>query len=366
MGIKSLNQLLKKYDNIHNEIHISSYAYKKIAIDISNYMYKYKFTQGDNWISGFIQLIACLRRNNIHCVFIYDSPAPDEKKNEQAKRRESREKDKQKIYELEKDMKTYINTGNMSDKLKILSDKLESDNKPRLLSSSKRNDTMNNLENYMDKIKNRTIDIKKEDFDISKKLFTLFGIPYYIAPSEAETMCSDLCKRGIVDAVLSEDTDVLAYGTPFLLNHINTVKDTCIEVNFSCILTELNYSYEQFLDMCIMCGTDYNSNIEGVAVLNAHKLIMQYKSIEGIESHINNSNNILTKIETKCFNNISILNHNRTRELFTQYIKSDIELLYCVCPNWIELQKFLFINNCNYDLSYIKKYFEPQKITFLD
>ena len=80
MGIKSLNKFLRKNCiNIFEEIHISEYAYKKVAIDISLYLYKFKRSCGDTWLSVFLNLICCLRKNEIHCVFIYDNGAPPEK-----------------------------------------------------------------------------------------------------------------------------------------------------------------------------------------------------------------------------------------------------------------------------------------------
>jgi hypothetical protein len=46
MGIKGLNNLLRKFD-IFEEISISEYAYKIVAIDTSLYVYKYKFAAGE-------------------------------------------------------------------------------------------------------------------------------------------------------------------------------------------------------------------------------------------------------------------------------------------------------------------------------
>lgn len=366
MGIKNLNKLLKKF-NIHNEIHISKYSYKKIAIDISNFMYKYKFIYGNNWIIAFIQLIACLRRNNIHCVFIYDSIAPKEKKLEQDRRRENREKDKQRLTQIENDYLEYNNTGILSNNLIKLYDKLNKNStQKRLLPSSINTSNSiisNSINEYIQKSKNRKIDINNNDFELSKQLFDLLGVPYIYAISEAETIASDLCKRGIVDAVLSEDTDVLAYGSKILLNKINTSTDTCIEINFDNLLENLNLNYDKFLDLCILCGTDYNDNLEGIGIINSYKLILQYNNIENILLYLNNSDKIKSEIKDTFKN----LDYIKVRELFKNYQHLDLDVIsYCKQPNWNDLQKFLFINNCNYDLDYIKKCFKPLDIIFLD
>ena len=64
MGIKNLNKLLKKYvPSIFEPIDMSIMAFKKIAIDASIYMYKYKAFYKDIWIHGLLLLVLCLRKN---------------------------------------------------------------------------------------------------------------------------------------------------------------------------------------------------------------------------------------------------------------------------------------------------------------
>ena len=78
-----MNKFLKRHcPNVFVENDLGNYAYKKIAIDISLYIFKYKAIFRERWLDAFINLICCLRRNNIHCVFIYDGKAPKEKDNE--------------------------------------------------------------------------------------------------------------------------------------------------------------------------------------------------------------------------------------------------------------------------------------------
>ena len=40
------------------------------------------------------------------------------------------------------------------------------------------------------------------------------GIPYVQAPEEADSQCAYLNKKGLVDAVLTEDMDILTFGAP--------------------------------------------------------------------------------------------------------------------------------------------------------
>ena len=111
MGIKNLNKLLKdKCPELFQQIHISDFSYKKVAIDISLYMFKFKAVCGDRWLTTFINLIASLRRNEVHCVFIYDGKAPVEKDTEKAKRREERSKLEENLFVLEEALDDYHKT----------------------------------------------------------------------------------------------------------------------------------------------------------------------------------------------------------------------------------------------------------------
>ena len=87
MGIANLNKFLRNNcPQVFVDVHLSEYAFKKIAIDTSLFMCKFKAICGDRWLTAFVNLVSCLRRNEIHCVFIYDNGAVAEKDIERARR----------------------------------------------------------------------------------------------------------------------------------------------------------------------------------------------------------------------------------------------------------------------------------------
>jgi len=358
MGIKNLNNLLRKNCNhVFEDIHLSEYAYKKIAIDVSLFLCKFKAIAGDRWLSSFINLVSSLRRNNIHCVFIYDNGAPTEKTSEKEERIRQREKTETKVSELEESLDEYYKTGEIDSKLVELHDKIDKKKSSgRLLlnkQKAKIGIDMNLVKEQIEKMRNYIIKISPNDFELTKSLFDILDIPYLVAPLEAECMCSDLCKRGLVDGVLSEDTDVLAYGSPVFLSKIDTKNDTCVRVKYNDVLESLKLTKEQFLDLCIMCGCDYNKNIPKVGCETSFKYISKYKTIDEIGRNLDID--------------ISILNHKRTRELFTNYERHNVKNIpYCGFPDVDKLKIFIKENNISLDFSKILKSFENELVFIED
>ena len=199
--------------------------------------------------------------------------------------------------------------------------------------------------------------LSAEDFEIVKELFSIMGVPYYTAPGEAELMCADLCKKGLVDAVLTEDTDVIAYGAPICLSKLdNFLGGTCRKIEVESLYKELDMSPEQFLDFCIMCGTDYNKNITGIGSKTAFKHIKTFSTIE----------NFIKNVKPKSSQDFSVLNYEKSRELFTTSCPHKVDYIpFSKRPNFDKL--FLFCKNHKIiiDITSIKKeYNERANVRF--
>ena len=346
MGIKNLNKLLKTRapDSIR-KIHLSEYSYKKVAIDISLYMCKYKAIYGETWLYAFLKLVGSLRKNEIHCVFIFDGKAPEDKSEEKIRRKNQKQKLEKTVYELEIALNSYYQTGIVE---KILQDLYNKRRGARLLKKEARID-MDWVEEKIKQKKKQILNISEKDFDLVKVLFQILDVPFYTAPGEAEKMCSKLCIDGLVDAVLSEDTDVLAYRSPCFLSKIDTRSETCTLIEFTEIIKELELDKDEFLDVCIMCGTDYNTNIPKVGSINSYKLIQQHGSIENVAEN--------TKYD------ISILKHIRGRELFTTFEDYKLESIpYCGQPNFEKLIEFTKKNNIQINLENLRKNFVKELV----
>jgi len=138
--------------------------------------------------------------------------------------------------------------------------------------------------------------------DDSKRLLNLLGIPWIQAPSEGEAQAAHLTKRGDADYCASQDYDSLLFGASKLVRNITISgrrklpsKNIYVEVipevvELDNVLKECGVTYEQFVDVGILIGTDFNPDgIKGLGPKTALKLIKEHGSIENALPHIENA-----------------------------------------------------------------------------
>ena len=355
MGIKGLSAFLRKqYPELFETIHISEYHHKKVAIDTSLFMCQFKANYGEEgWLSAFIKLVSVLRENEVHCVFIYDNGAPPEKDAEKKERSMARDKMEERVSRLEDSIDKFHATGEVEEILFTFQDKRGIVSKS-LLSRQGSGKTINisAIEYAVKKMRKQMFHISQKDYELTKNLFDILDIPYFNSVLEAETMCADLCIQGKVDSILTEDTDVLAYASPEFVSKLNVTDGTCIRVKYPEVLRRIGLESEAFLDFCIMCGTDYNKNINLIGPVKALKMLSLYKDIE--------------KISEKCKIDISVLNHIRVRELFRGYAKSVVRVPYCGSPNFTELELFVTKRNIRTNIDSLRRSFVKADIIFED
>lgn len=98
----------------------------------------------------------------------------------------------------------------------------------------------------------------------AKRLIRLFGFPVHDAPGEAEAECALMQKRGMVDAVLSEDVDTIMFGcSRTLRNWSSEGKSSKTPTHVSLYdvsamrLAELGLDREGMVLVALMSGGDY-------------------------------------------------------------------------------------------------------------
>ena len=131
--------------------------------------------------------------------------------------------------------------------------------------------------------------------DDSKHLLDLFGIPHIQAPSEGEATAAFLTKNGMADVAASQDFDSILFGAKNLVRNFtnsgrrklpnrNTYIDIEPEIiNYQKNLDELGITREQFVDVGILIGTDFNPDgFERIGPKTAIKMIKEHGRLEDV------------------------------------------------------------------------------------
>ncbi|KIW92235.1 flap endonuclease 1 [Cladophialophora bantiana CBS 173.52] len=143
----------------------------------------------------------------------------------------------------------------------------------------------------VEKFSRRTVRVTREHNEECRRLLKLMGIPYIIAPTEAEAQCAVLARAGKVYAAASEDMDTLTFNSPILLRHLTFSeqrKEPIQEIHLDKTLEGLGMDRNQFIDLCILLGCDYLDPIPKVGPNTALKLIREYGSLEKVVEFIEN------------------------------------------------------------------------------
>ncbi|KAI9669161.1 MAG: Rad2 nuclease [Trizodia sp. TS-e1964] len=132
----------------------------------------------------------------------------------------------------------------------------------------------------------KAIDVTPEMARLFIEELKIAGVQYIVAPYEADSQLAYLERKGFISAVLSEDSDLLVFGTNCLLTKLDKHGD-CIEINradFAACkdISLVGWTDTEFRRMAILSGCDYLPNINKMGLKTAYSLVRKYKTIERI------------------------------------------------------------------------------------
>ena len=312
MGIRNLNKyLLQNCHNSIRNIHLSELKNKKISVDISIYLYH--FERNGNLINGICDMLNIFKFYNIIPVFIFDGKPPNEKKYILQERKKQKEKNKETIKELT----DVLNSMSIDTSIICLEEK-------------------NNILSNIERLKRQTLFITRDKIEQVKNIIRINGATYYDAPQEADELCSILTIREQVWGCMSEDMDMFIYGCPRIIRYFNIHKPTVKLYNIKNILFELNVSFNNFKQICILSGTDYNACNNKYNLSHSIELFNQYQ--EYIKHTNEKTYNSLEFIEWIIRHVDNTLNYELLHKIYYMFDLNDVNKL-------IQFKNVLIMNN---------------------
>ena len=227
-----------------------------VAVDAHNWLYRYltttvKWTGDDVYTTadgtevanlvGVVQGLPKFFEHDLTPVFVFDGAVTDLKDDEVQSRREQREK-----YE----------------------DQLEN--------AREEGDAV-----AVAHLESRTQRLTDTIVETTRELLSLLDVPIVDAPAEGEAQAAVMARRGQVDYAGTEDYDALLFGSPLTLRQL-TSKGNPELMELDATLDEHDLTWEQLVDVAILCGTDFNEGISGVGPKTAVSLVHDHGDLWGV------------------------------------------------------------------------------------
>ncbi len=113
---------------------------------------------------------------------------------------------------------------------------------------------------------------------------------YVVAPYEADAQMAYMERIGLVQGILTEDSDLLVFGCRNVLLKLDTVESTVTSISrddFASFaspagISFLGWSDVQFRAMAILSGCDYLPSIPGIGLKTAYALLKKHKTAENV------------------------------------------------------------------------------------
>lgn len=122
----------------------------------------------------------------------------------------------------------------------------------------------------------------QQQYQECKQLIALLGCEYINSPQEADAQCVRLESNGVVDGIISDDTDILLFGGKTLIKNFSIKKNKHFQIiRTDNLLESTQLTLDQLIDLGILLGSDYYPHIK-LGPVSSYRHIQRYNTIENI------------------------------------------------------------------------------------
>ncbi|KAF8575156.1 PIN domain-like protein [Ramaria rubella] len=113
-------------------------------------------------------------------------------------------------------------------------------------------------------------------------MLRLFGIPYITAPMEAEAQCATLVSLGLVEGVITDDSDVFLFGGMRVFKNMFNQSKTVECFLLNDLARELGLERDKLIRLAYLLGSDYVEGLPGVGPVVAMELMKEFPGEDGL------------------------------------------------------------------------------------
>lgn len=108
------------------------------------------------------------------------------------------------------------------------------------------------------------------------QLLTLFGIPYIVAPTEAEAQCAYLNIKKFTHGTITDDSDIWLFGGQTVYKNFFMQHKNVMEFKIENIQNTFNVNRGKLIQLAMLVGSDYSAGINGIGAVTALEILATF------------------------------------------------------------------------------------------
>ncbi|XP_004233336.1 DNA repair protein UVH3 [Solanum lycopersicum] len=133
------------------------------------------------------------------------------------------------------------------------------------------------------KLERNAESVSSEMFAECQELLQMFGLPYIIAPMEAEAQCAYMELTDLVDGVVTDDSDAFLFGARSVYKNIFDDRKYVETYFMKDVESELGLDREKIIRMALLLGSDYTEGVSGIGIVNAIEVVNAFPEEDGLQ-----------------------------------------------------------------------------------
>lgn len=129
-----------------------------------------------------------------------------------------------------------------------------------------------------------------------QELLRRFGIPYITAPMEAEAQCAELMSLGLVDGIITDDSDCFLFGGQKVYKNMFNQKQYVECYFMDEIQNKVGLGRQNLIELALLLGSDYTEGIKGIGPVMAVEILAEFTNLKNFKNWLDSAS-ILPKNE---------------------------------------------------------------------
>ncbi|KAJ3044960.1 DNA repair protein rad2, partial [Rhizophlyctis rosea] len=118
----------------------------------------------------------------------------------------------------------------------------------------------------------------------TQELLRLFGLPYLVAPMEAESQCAFLLEHDLVDGIVTDDSDVFLFGGKVVYRNMFNQQRYVERYEMKDLERDMRLGRERLVALAYLLGSDYTEGVQGVGPVGAMEILDEFGGgVEGVD-----------------------------------------------------------------------------------